>query len=268
LHAPVAKDLGNIMKALCTQIGSVLRLNVELFDEVEDRRQAVAESLARAGFCRVPGRSYRQTLRVDLSPGMDAVFASLSRSTRRNVRQAQKYGLFFAPIADSVYLDACRRLYVEAFRRTGHAAPPLDFARVLASADGTGALLLGVFSPGETPAPERLLAFAWVRSHGDYATYDTAASARDMAARSATPGDLLMMGCIEWAHARGHRWLDLGGVTTAADGQKDELQGISAFKRGFSHDRISVGEEWELRPNRWLSVAEATVQRVRATFHR
>lgn len=266
LHAPVAEQMGNTVKAVATQVGSVLRVNIELFDEDSGRRHVISESLARAGFRSVPARSYRQTLRVDLMLGKDAVFARLSRSTRRNVRQATNHGLFLAPLSQPEYLEPCRRLYEDAFRRTGAAAPPLDISRVLASANGSDACLLGVFLPGGEPMPERLLAFAWVRSHGDYATYDVAASVRGAATRGATPGDLLMHGCIEWAMHRGHRWLDLGGVTFVAEGASDALAGISAFKYGFSRERISVGEEWELRPSAWLSTAERVVQRVRSLF--
>jgi hypothetical protein len=255
LHAPIAPHFGAICRRVVVDFPRVLRCNVALFDECNTDRQIIARSLHDAGFESVPARSYTRTLKLELGRSPEALLASFSKSTRRNIRRATRRGLRVHRLIDRMYLERCHTLYLEAFRRTAHGAPPISMERLLTSSDGVLACLLGVVEPSPTPRAEDLLAFAWVRSHGDYATYDTAGSTRLRSARGETPGDLLMMGCVEWAVERGHRWFDLGGVTNSHDG----LAGISDFKRGFTRNEIDVGEEWELRPNAMLaSLSELT----------
>lgn len=264
LHEPVAEQLGSLVAMYARQMDRVLRVNVALFDEDHARRAVLAHSLRSVGFEPVAGRNYSNTLRVPLADGLDAVRRTLSWSTRRNLRAAQKHGVYSARLTNPAFATRCKELYEAAFTRTAHRAPPVDFTTLFALSNGTDATLIGVFAPGTAPSPDTLVAFAWVRSHGDYATYDTAGSTRLEQIKGVTAGDVLMMACIEWALQTGHQWLDLGGVSLTSPSAADPVAGISAFKRGFSNDVVAVGEEWELRPNALLATTERVVRRLRA----
>jgi hypothetical protein len=268
LHEPVAGQFGLLVASYAQRTGRVLRLNVALFDEDHARRTLLAQSLRSAGFEPVAGRSYTTTLRVPLAGGVDAVRHTLSWSTRRNLRAAMKHGVYSAPLSNPEFAPRCQALYEAAFTRTGHRAPPVDFRQLFAMSNDRDATLIGVFAPGVAPSPETLVAFAWVRSHGDYATYDTAGSARLDQTKGVTAGDVLMMACIEWAQRTQHLWLDLGGVSISSDGAADPVAGISAFKRGFSKDVVTVGEEWVLHPNHLLAATERMVRRLRSILVR
>jgi hypothetical protein len=251
LHQPILPDIGPILEQLLRRVGRVLRLHIELFDEDADRRASTLAALTLAGMQRTSSRSYRETLRLPLVGDPPAVFTTLSSSTRRNIRSAERGGLVVAPIDGPEFIPRLRALYDESFQRTGAESPPLDLRAMLASSDGATARVFGVFADGRV-VPEALAAFAWVRSHGDYASYDVAASTR-MEALGRTPvGYPLLWRTIEWAMERRHAWFDLGGVIPRSAPPSHPLAGIAAFKLGFTEDRVVVGDEVLMEPNALL----------------
>ncbi|MDQ8168554.1 MAG: GNAT family N-acetyltransferase [Gemmatimonadota bacterium] len=249
LHQPILHRLRPILEQLVRGVGRVLRLNIEVFDEDAARRASTVAALTVAGLRPTSSRSYRETLRLSLHADPADVFASLSASTRRNIRSAERSGLVVKAIDGEEYLPRLRALYDETFQRTGSAPPPLDLAAMLASATSdASARVFGVFAGGRVE-PEALAAFAWVRSHGDYASYDVAASTR-MPVLGRTPiGYPLLWRTTEWAMERGHSWFDLGGVIPQSAPSTHPLAGITMFKLGFTEDRVVVGDEMLIEPS-------------------
>jgi hypothetical protein len=268
LHQPILPEIGSILRGLIQHVGRVLRLNVELFDEDQAGRAATLAALMGAGMRPTPSRSYRETLRLRLGAGPADVFGTLSSSTRRNVRTAERSGLVVAAIDRVEYVPRLRAMYVETFRRTGAEPPPLDFDAMMSSSiDDARARVFGVFA-ADRIEPEGLAAFAWVRSHGDYASYDVAASTRLPELGRTPVGYPLLWRTVEWAMSSGHRWFDLGGVLPESAPSSHPLAGISAFKRGFSEDRVVVGDELMLEPSTMLRGVGALSQHLAAIVRR
>ncbi|MBD0320265.1 MAG: GNAT family N-acetyltransferase [Gemmatimonadetes bacterium] len=225
-----------------------LRLNLEILDRDPAARARIAAVLAERGFTRSdPPNVYVDTLVMDLTPDEDALFSALHRSARRNVREAEKQGLELRPISDPALADRLDALLEETMARTGGRYVPQDWAgrMKLAAERPELARLVGLFIKDAT-GPESLLAFAFGCAHGDHGQYSDAASTRatDVRVSLAYP---LLWDIILWAKRGGMSWFDLGGVTRGNLGDEaDPLGGISDFKRFFTRELATVGEDWVL----------------------
>jgi hypothetical protein len=227
----------------------VLFAAVELLSRDADARTSLALALADAGFRPHPApRSYRHTLVLDLTPDADALFARLSRNTRRDIRTPGKRGLVVRPISDVALAPRLDALMRETMARTGGRYQPHDWRTMLAFSAGHPERLriVGVFRDSDS-SPDALVAFACGRGHGDHAEYHLGASTR--AADLKVPlAYAPLWDLILWARQFGASWFDLGGVTDASLGDGDPLAGISDFKRYFAKDVVHVGEEWVFEP--------------------
>jgi hypothetical protein len=267
IHVPLLPTLSAILPEVASRFALVQRLDIAVFDEDSSRRSLFEAGLVNAGLLSVPARSYTRTLRLDLTGGEAAVFARLSASTRRNIREAERFGLRTVPLSGEHLLPAMTRLYEATFLRTGADAPILDFRNVFASAkDGTSALF-GLFVNGAEQEPESLVAFAWVRSNGDHAVYDVAASTRRPELGRTPLGYPLLWTCVRWAREIGVSWMDLGGVPGATVPTNSPLHSIAAFKRGFSTFELDVGAQYRFEPNQVLSALARGVRRFAAALH-
>lgn len=244
-------DLGAAADALARLVRDdprTLRLDVELFSPHAAARARIAGVLAERGFRPAdPPNVYVDTLRLDLAPDEDALFAALHRSARRNVREVTKHGLVVRPITDPALADRLDALLADTLARTGGRHVPQDWAgRIrLAAEHPELARLVGLFRGDGTDA-DALLAFAWGCNHGDHGQYSDAASTRPADVRIPLAYALLW-DLICWSRRNGAAWFDLGGVTRGTLGDDgDPLGGISDFKRFFTRDLVSVGEEWVL----------------------
>jgi len=260
LHEPILSLMKPILAALSARFAFILRIDVALFDEDGERRQRFEAALTSVGMQSVASRSYTRTLRVDLAGSGDELFARLSSSTRRNVRAAERAALTTAPINDERLFPAMRQLYVATFQRSSADAPPIDFRRVLESVRYGQSALFGVFAGHMAGDPEALVAFAWVRSNGDHASYDVAASVR-RADLGRTPLSYpLLWRCLTWSREQGLSWMDLGGIPGPNVPSDSPLHAIAAFKRGFSDQELEVGREFRIEPNKTLASVARSVR--------
>jgi hypothetical protein len=263
LHLPLLPHLSRILSGLTDQFRRVLRLDIAVFDEDDARRALFSSALTAAGLFSWSGRSYQCTLKLPLDPtgSDDALLSTFSASTRRNIRSAERAGVLVAPIRNcEQVVPTIRTMYQATFRRTGAEAPPLDIEDMLNAGSNTPlSVVFGAFL-GTEQRPEQLVAFAWVRSHGDHACYDVAASARRPELGRLPLGYPLLWQGIRWAKGTGHRWMDLGGIPASSVLPSSPLHAIAAFKRGFSHSEITVGESFRLEPSPLLRRGERLVR--------
>ncbi|MGF1545856.1 MAG: GNAT family N-acetyltransferase [Thiotrichales bacterium] len=261
-QADMATWLGAALSATARKIPRLQRLEVQLFDEDCVRRQMLANALFAAGARRLkPPRGYSLTRVTDLSCADTTLLATFSARTRRSLRKTlDEGGLRVAPIDSSAYLARIAVLHRASFARTRAAPPPLMPTAMLADArGGETSCLLGAFD-AEVAPPEDMVAFAWARLHGDYASYDTAGSVPVASGRGRAPGAALMWQLMRWARSRGAVWFDLGG-TIPADAPADHpLHGIAAFKRGFAADEREVAIELMFTPATALARSVAALR--------
>ena len=225
----------------------ILRLLVLVFSRHD--RDVIAEKARELGFQR-PQRpsTYRRTLAIDLRPQEEEIFAGLGKNARSQVRATLKKSLRSVVITDPKYADKIEELQQEALKKTRGRIAPEDWQGVLRVSKERPDLsqVFGLFLGDET-APENMRAFGWVCNHGDRGEYRAAGSSRRGDVRIPF-SYLLVWDMIRWAKAMGAVWFDLGGVVLdGTDGSA--LQGISEFKRYFSHNLIEVGEEWVFEPS-------------------
>ncbi|HEY4671648.1 MAG TPA: GNAT family N-acetyltransferase [Gemmatimonadaceae bacterium] len=240
--------------------GRVLRVVVELCDRNAEARNQNSRVLAASGFerARVP-RTYAETIAIDLDAPLDSVFATLQRSARRNVRSTTKSGLAVKTIEDARHASRMNQLLEETMARTGGVHTPVDWRSVirLSKSEPSLSRLVGLFH-GDDADECSLLAFAWGCNHGEYVTYDLAASTRQVPVRVPL-AYALAWDIISWAHGNSAQWFDFGGVTRGQLGDDDPLGGISDFKRFFSDTVVSVGEDWIFEPSRMRSAVAGAV---------
>jgi hypothetical protein len=229
----------------------ILRVNLELFGRDEAIRLRLSSLLQHYGFTRrVTSRMYDRTLVMDLSRDEEALFASLSASARRNVRELAKQPFTLRVVDDPKLGDRLNALLASAMARRGDNIQPVDWPRIieLSRQLPQASRLVGLFRNGAF-GDDALVGFAWARAHGDHVEYHLGASARDINCRLA-PGYPLLWDLIAWAKGLGVGWFDFGGVTAGSHDTNDgKLGGISDFKRFFSQSIVAVGEEWQLDPH-------------------
>jgi hypothetical protein len=226
-----------------------LRLTVRLFSR-GDRREA-ASLLERYGY-RLSTRPdmYRYTLTLNLHDDEQAIFASLHRSARRNIRHMQQHStLVQRTLTDSIYGDRIRALHDESMGRHGGRHRNLDWQSILRLSHLHPDLsrISGLFLSESDSRPEALVAFCWGTMQGDHGTYTAAGTTRLPNTRAAFSYPLLW-DLILWARQGGAEWFDFGGVTIG-NHPDDQLQGISRFKGFFSRTVEEVSEEWTIEPN-------------------
>ena len=246
----------------------VLRLQLNLF--LRDGHQAISEKLEQLGFREVrPASSYRNTLTIDLKPSEEEIFAALGKSARKRIREVMKMNLRSVVITEPAYAERIKQLQEEALQRTGGHVFQEDWQKVLNLSREHPELsrVFGLFL-GAEDTPENMGAFGWVCNHGDHGEYRAAGSKSRGDVRIPF-GYLLVWEMIRWSKATGAEWFDMGGVTVEGE-NRAELEGISAFKRYFTHDVVEVGAEWVLEPAplraRISDVISVGARRIRAAF--
>ena len=252
--APAARQAAlEALVALARTNRRVLRLNVETFATDDAERETLERHVQALGFARVAtaeARCYEHTLLMALDGDEEAVFATLSRSARRNVRSVDKNPVAVRPIEDPALFARLDDISRETYSRTGGTYYPADWASIVALSrrDPAGSRLVGIFRT-DVDGPESLLAYGWGCGHGDHAHYSRSGStrARDLKVALMYP---LLWDIIRWARRNGARYFDLGGVTAGHLASEDPLGGISDFKRHFTEHLVQVGAEWSFEPRR------------------
>ncbi len=229
------------LKKLALQDSRVLRLHVSIFSQTE--REVIASELAELGFARaVAPISYRHTLRMDLTPTVEGIFALLHKTARKNIQGAAKMQDWVLPITDLKYAQRIEDLRQAAFHRTGGSTARQDWSSRIAFSAKYPDLsrIVGCFV-SEDLHPDSLSAFGWGCAHGDHVEYRAAGSIQLPNNRIPLSYPILW-DLIQWGKSLGMEWFDLGGVTVG-DSQTDPLGGISSFKRYFSREIIQIGDE-------------------------
>lgn len=250
MHAPLVPVIGPLLSRVAAALPRLLWLEAQVFDEDAARFRLLRESLVAAGARRRDkNRSYSTTLLLPVGSDRADFMRRISSRARRKIREFDRrddtcVGL----IQDRGYVDRMKQLYRESFHRTGAAAPPFPAEAMLEDAAAGGAsLALGAFVRNR-PAPDDLVGFVWSRCHGDYISYDVAASDRSDELGSLAPGYALVRDLADWGRKKGAGWLDLGGISTARAGTNPRLRGIHAFKQAFWSEETEIAAEYELRP--------------------
>ena len=229
----------------------LLRTYLGIFSPDERVRQEIDSLLSAAGFHKnAERRGSSRTLLVDLRPDEDAIFASLHPTARRHIRAAAKHPVAVRGVDSPEWSARLDSLATEAFTRTGGEFEGEDWPTLIDFSARHPELsrIVGLFRTDRT-GPASLLAFAHGLHHGQYAEYNTAASTRDTDVRLPQMY-VLAWDLFTWAKRHGAEFFDFGGITPASGDASDPLQGISAFKRFFSKDEVSVGDEWVFEPSR------------------
>lgn len=226
----------------------VLRLSVRVFSR--DHGAEIGALLERYGFHReLHPTSYRHTLSIDLSPGEGEILASLNKSARKNLRDADKSPLCVRTVTDAKYVDRITALERIAIQRTNGTSPVQDWAAILRLSQEHPGLsrVVGLFLCEEAQDPESLVGFAWGCLNGTNGEYRAGGTVH-VPNLKVSISHRLVRDLILWSKRERARWFDMGGVTV------DEpvchpLHGVSVFKRHFTHHLEYVGEEWSLEPH-------------------
>jgi hypothetical protein len=226
----------------------VLRVHIDLFGKNVEARTETGAYLASLGFRPVADmRNYANTIDIALLPDPEDLFRSLKSTAKKNLKSIRNKPVVVAPILEECFAPRLNELLDEVMSRTGGAYDDTDWSQLIVFARNNPSLvrIVGLFHE-HSKGPDSMLAFAIGRLHGDHVEYSTAAATRNTELR-APLAYAPVWAILEWGHERNADWFDFGGVTagTAKDSW-DKLGGISDFKRFFSKNVISIGEEWVL----------------------
>lgn len=237
-----------------------LRLHVGLHDSDPAALTGFRDVLLGLGFAAVSEpRAYIRTVLIDLSPTEDQLLASFHPTCRRGIRAPAKHGLHCRVLVEPALATRLDDLVRETMQRTGGTYRETDWLSIMrfCAANPRAAQLIGVFRSDQA-GDSSLVGFVLGVRHGDTVEYDIAASTR--AADLKVP--LLYLPTWEtmrWAKREGARWFDFGGISHGSSGSSDPTGGISDFKRYFSADATSIGDELIYRTMPRLNAAERTI---------
>jgi hypothetical protein len=244
------EQAADALSALGTDVLGVIELRVEVFSRSPEERGAVAGALERRGYVRCSHRRvYKRTLIIDLESPEEELFASLHRSTRRDIRKAERSGHVIRQLEDPAYANRIDALFKEAMARTNGPYDVLPWRTHLAFSSRFPELsrIVGFFADGREDE-RALMGFNWCGLNGRGVEYLASGAGRELGA-GVSINHWLLWDQVRWAKSLGVRYFDCGGVT-AADQAEDPVRGISDFKRRFGGTEVWVGDEWckVLRP--------------------
>lgn len=174
--------------------------------------------------------------------------AAFHPTARRHIRAPGKKGLEVRAITDDAFGGRIGELVQESHERSGGRSPKIDWKRQIAFSVAYPGLsrLVGTFDPS-IGGERSLLGFAHAEMHGDHATYAHAGCTRRSRVNAPTTY-AATWDLICWARETGARWFDLGGIPLDDDFSAGALAGITEFKRFFSREIVTVGDEWTFEP--------------------
>jgi hypothetical protein len=264
MHAPLARILGRVLSSVAEDIPRLLWLEAQVFDEDPERLELFSNSITAAGAQRrARNRSYSTTLLLPVGKDPAEFMGGITSRARRKVRGFDRRpGAIIRPVDGAHYLERMRSLYRESFMRTGAVPPPFPVEAMLEDASGgKTSALLGAFLADRQP-PDDLVGFVWSRFHGDYISYDVAASDRGGDLGSLAPGYALIRDLADWGRRLGARWVDLGGISEARAQANPRLRGIHEFKEAFWSEEANIAAEFEVRPESLPASIGRTLLRV------
>ena len=168
----------------------------------------------------------RATLRLDLTRSADEIFANFSKTTRYEVRRAERLGAAVSPATSDAEIEEFARLYEKLAARKGFAADSSERLQRqihwLIHAESRGALLLA-------RTDNVVRGGAVIARAGRRCWYIWGASGKE---QNANVGHILQWKALQWAKAHGCTEYDFGGYTPGA------TSGPAWFKAGFGGTEV------------------------------
>lgn len=226
-RAPVCDDPQLLRLGLEELVRAVRSLGIAYIDLMPEWTGEFAESagavLAQNGWQPLP--SSRASLRLDLTPHREALFAGFRSGTRYDVRRAEAAGIDVKRVRNEADIREFIQLYVEMAREKEFAAESPDFLLKVFEWLDTDDTRGGFFVAHEG----RLLRGGILLLRvGTRCWYVLGATAKD---GKISAGHLLQWRGIEWSKNAGCREYDFGGY------REESKSGPAFFKRGFC-DRV------------------------------
>ena len=163
----------------------------------------------------------RASLRLDLSPSEDAIFANFRKNSRYEVRRAERDGSSVSAASNPSEIEEFLRLYSHLATRKGFPADPVEPMRKrirwLIESEARGALLLA--RVGGVACGGAVIARAGKRCWYIWGATDTD--------QPTNVGHLVQWRALQWARNHGCTEYDFGGYTPGA------TSGPAWFKQGF-----------------------------------
>jgi lipid II:glycine glycyltransferase (peptidoglycan interpeptide bridge formation enzyme) len=218
----------------------------------------IMQTLARAGFKKAPMHLTADlTNQLDLSPSEDELLANMRKSTRYEIRKAEKENV---RIETSLNVNDLREFYsiqLDTAKRQGFVPFSYEFLseqfKVFAEA---GSSLLYKAYHGKT-----LLAEAFIIFYGNEAVYHYGASTDE--GRKYPGAYLIQWEAIKEAKKRGIKRYNFWGVVPLTE-TRHRFFGVSIFKRGFGGREVQYvpAQDLVIDPLRYsLNAAVETVRR-------
>jgi hypothetical protein len=227
-RAPVCDD-PLLLRAALLQLVDLCRARGFLYLDINpDWTDADADDLAQwlhgqGWFAVGPARA---SLRLDLRPELERVFASFRKTTRAEIRRAENAGVEVVSAANSASKEHFVRMYLQMAENKAFAPDPGNhMRRVLAwlvDSPGRGVLLTAMWKR------EILGGVVAVRT-GSRCWYVWGATSKGSAVNV---GHLMQWHAIQWAREQGCSEYDLGGYRPAVN------DGPALFKKGFSQNLV------------------------------
>jgi len=191
----------------------------------------------------------RSSIRLDLTPSEDELFASFSKGHRADVRRAERSGVIVRVGTEESEVDGLHRMLIATTERKAFEYHTATYYRAMWRLFGDAARLYLAELNGEVVAASLVL--AW----GQTGLYLFAGSTR--AGLDSRAGHLLQWHAIRWARERGAKTWDLWGIADArgriemarnagvaddspelvrleAEAKLDPKSGLERFKKGWS----------------------------------
>jgi peptidoglycan pentaglycine glycine transferase (the first glycine) len=258
---PVLGAIGHVARGPIADDVDALDVLLDEMDRIcrAQRIQYLAVTPAEAGstveqHLRVHGLHHSERLsgiaatgRVDLGPDTDELLRRMRRSTRANVRRAQRRGLtaregserdldtFFELLALATQRKRFTTFADDRVRDMWRALRADDHARIfLVEADGEPVSAQLAIAYGDTLYSHLM---AWSGRHGDR-----------------KPNELLDWTALTWAKDRGYRYYDFEGIVADDERRPAKDPHVSDYKRGFGLEVVAMPATYERLTNpalRW-----------------
>src|SRR5262249_31411207 len=156
-----------------------LRVVVELECRSESAGAELRSTLRELDF--TVGRAERVTpltLQLDLESSEEGLLAGVSRTTRQNIRNADKHDLDLEALGNPMLAERMNELLSASLARTGGFAEHVAWDAVMQLNEQLPhrSRLTGVYL-GSARTPEALVGYGWCMHHGERAEYSHGASA-------------------------------------------------------------------------------------------
>jgi lipid II:glycine glycyltransferase (peptidoglycan interpeptide bridge formation enzyme) len=221
-RGPVCDDLEMWEAASDELAGELRREGVAFFDASPEWIQQPAEEspsfLKRAQWKSLGG--VRASLRLDLTPSAEDLFANFAKTTRYEVRRAERMGAVVSAASNDADIDQFLGLYEGLAARKGFPADSAERMRReihwLMTADSRGALLLAKVN-------DAVCGGAVIGRAGRRCWYIWGANEKGQV----NVGHIVQWHALQWAKSRACSEYDFGGYTPGA------TSGPAWFKAGF-----------------------------------